>query len=702
MSARSRLTSILKWTLIGALALVIVLILTVLMIARSQDGSVKVLQAYLYNKLDQEPNSFEPRSASADTVRDDGVRIRTNLKYGTTYPNSFLDIWYPTADDRASRPTLIYMHGGGFFMGSKDWGDPLAAGGDPDALSEPIELIAKQGFNVVNIDYALAPAYRYPVPLLQLNEAIGFLRTHAQEYGLDMTRVFIMGGSAGAQLSAQYGVVLSDPAYAAEVGIEPTIDPSHVKGLVLFSPPLKVSGFGWRMNSMMWAYLNTQDLENSPQARQVDILSHINPRYPPTYITDGNQPDTFPEHAKAMAQALTSNGIDHVFNYYEASEALLDHGYTGRLNTKHGRDNLGKAIAFMRQRSDTCPLARAPYSVDTPLVDLMLNAGARDVLKKHGFLDKMPPQLGAAQPPTFLAIVSTRIIGRYFGLSESVVDAIETDLASIPVTDEDSRERCARYDTKPPEITVPTQRPAILVFDKSVGFRDGPSVEAANALLGQIAARRGWSLVLSSNAAVFDASTLQHFDAVVWNNVSGDVLTLGQRAALRDYVEKGGGFAGFHGSAGDPLYLWDWYADSLIGARFAGHPSAPQFQTARLIVEDRTSEITRDLGSGWTLSDEWYSFKESPRARGAHILVTIDERSYRPMDGKRDLRMGSDHPIAWTRCVGKGRSFYSAIGHRPEVYSDTKAVALLEGGIAWAAGILQQKCPDVQETSAHE
>ena len=118
------------------------------------------------------------------------------------------------------------------------------------------------------------------------------------------------------------------------------------------------------------------------------------------------------------------------------------------------------------------------------------------------------------------------------------------------------------------------------------------------------------------------AEALQHFDAVVWNNVSGDVLTLGQRAALRDYVEKGGGFAGFHGSAGDPLYLWDWYADSLIGARFAGHPSAPQFQTARLIVEDRTSEITRDLGSGWTLSDEWYSFKESPRARGAHILVS--------------------------------------------------------------------------------
>jgi type 1 glutamine amidotransferase len=77
--------------------------------------------------------------------------------------------------------------------------------------------------------------------------------------------------------------------------------------------------------------------------------------------------------------------------------------------------------------------------------------------------------------------------------------------------------------------------------------------------------------------------------------------------------------------------------------------------------------------------------------RGAHILVTIDETSYQPFDGVRDIRMG-DHPIAWTRCVGKGRSFYSAIGHRPEVYSDPNAAALLEGGIAWAAGLLGTSC----------
>lgn len=52
-----------------------------------------------------------------------------------------------------------------------------------------------------------------------------------------------------------------------------------------------------------------------------------------------------------MARTLRENNVDYVFNYYEPSEALLDHGYTGRLDTKQGRENLEKAIAFMKQRT---------------------------------------------------------------------------------------------------------------------------------------------------------------------------------------------------------------------------------------------------------------------------------------------------------------------------------------------------------------
>ena len=84
----------------------------------------------------------------------------------------------------------------------------------------------------------------------------------------------------------------------------------------------------------------------------MDILSHVNAQYPATYITDGNQPDTFPEHAKEMDRLLTQNGVNHVFNFYEESEARLGHDYPGRLDSKHGRENFERAIAFMKQRTE--------------------------------------------------------------------------------------------------------------------------------------------------------------------------------------------------------------------------------------------------------------------------------------------------------------------------------------------------------------
>jgi acetyl esterase len=361
---------ILKWGLAGLGVVVAALAITVALVACSQDGSVRVLQAMVYQQMGGQPNSFEPASPPATIVKADGLHVRTNVRYADKYPNSFLDIWRSTPHGQGRQPTVIFMHGGGWFMGSKNWGDPLAGGGADGALDETIAILAKEGFAVVNLDYALAPDYRYPTPLIQLNEAIGFLKANAETYGLDMDQLFIMGGSAGAQFSAQYGVVLSDPAYAAALGIPPAIDSASVKGLIVFSAPLKAAYNNWRMDAMLWAYLGTQDLNNSPQARQMDIVAHVNARYPATYITDGNASDTFPEDAKAMVRALTKNGVDHVFNYYEPGIASLDHGYTGRLDTVQGKENLCKAIAFIRQRAGDTQV-RGPISypacADAPL-----------------------------------------------------------------------------------------------------------------------------------------------------------------------------------------------------------------------------------------------------------------------------------------------------------------------------------------------
>jgi type 1 glutamine amidotransferase len=276
------------------------------------------------------------------------------------------------------------------------------------------------------------------------------------------------------------------------------------------------------------------------------------------------------------------------------------------------------------------------------------------------------------------------------------VAALDKALAAIPITDEAAARRCARYDHTPPALPKPDRRPAILVFEKINGFRDGPSVEAAHKAFADMAARRGWSITFTENGAVFNRAQLAAYDAVVWNNVSGDVLTVPQEKALQAYLAAGGGFAGVHGAGGDPVYVWSWYPDVLIGAHFLGHPMNPHFQEARVVVEGPHTGVVAPLPESWTMTEEWYSFATNPRTRHAHILARLDESTYAP--GAR-LAMG-DHPIAWTQCLGDGRSFYTAIGHRPESYTEPNSAKLLEQGVAWAAGAGDTTCRAGREVAA--
>jgi type 1 glutamine amidotransferase len=241
------------------------------------------------------------------------------------------------------------------------------------------------------------------------------------------------------------------------------------------------------------------------------------------------------------------------------------------------------------------------------------------------------------------------------------------------------------YERRPPAIPAHLPHPAILVFSKTNGFRHEEAIPAANALFARMARANGWGMVQTENGAAFTPAVLQRFDAVVFNNVSGDVFTPEQRGALRRFIEHGGGFVGVHASGGDFRYRWRWYAEHLIGAQFTGHPGKPQFQKAVVRIEDRDHPATRNLPAAWSRTDEWYSFERPPRRPGFHVLAAIDERTYDPsMIFDKDIAMGSDHPVMWWHCVGKGRVFYSALGHTAASYREPLYSGALEDAVRWA------------------
>lgn len=248
------------------------------------------------------------------------------------------------------------------------------------------------------------------------------------------------------------------------------------------------------------------------------------------------------------------------------------------------------------------------------------------------------------------------------------------------------------YEVTPPVLPAGIRRPAILVFSKTNGFRHEEAIPAANALFQRMAADNGWGYFQTENGAAFNPAILSRFDAVIFNNTSGDVFTPDQRAAFKAFVERGGGFVGIHAAGDNSHAAWAWYMQNILGATFTEHTMHPQFQTATVTVESKAHPAVQNLPGSWQHFEEWYSFDHSPRTTGANVLITVDERTYEPVGFfGGDLRMG-DHPMVWSRCVGRGRVLYSAFGHHAATFADPRQRQLLLNASRWALRLDGTEC----------
>jgi uncharacterized protein len=198
-----------------------------------------------------------------------------------------------------------------------------------------------------------------------------------------------------------------------------------------------------------------------------------------------------------------------------------------------------------------------------------------------------------------------------------------------------------------------------LVFTRTTGYRHA-SIPAA------VAALAGPGMRHTEDPA--DLHDLTGVGVVVFLSTTGDVLDPAGRAALRAYVLGGGGFAGVHSAAGTELSD-PWYGE-LLGARFRGHPHGVQPATMTVLPG----------GTRWDFTDEWYAFDEM--RDDLEIRLTVDEDTYRP----GGFTMPAPHPVAWRRCVGAGRSWFTGLGHDDAAWSDPVFLAHVRAGIAWAGG----------------
>jgi type 1 glutamine amidotransferase len=181
-----------------------------------------------------------------------------------------------------------------------------------------------------------------------------------------------------------------------------------------------------------------------------------------------------------------------------------------------------------------------------------------------------------------------------------------------------------------------------------------------------------------------NGKNLDYFDAILFYT-SGELdLDDQQKEDFLSFIkEDGKGFIAVH-SANDTLYKWPAYGE-LTGGYFDGHPWNT-FE-APIIVEDRDNPITKHFPREFTILDEIYQARQYSRDK-VRVLMRLDE-SKLDMTAKGIKRTDGDFGVSWLHEVGKGRVFYSSLGHTESAWDRPDVQKMYLEAIKWCMGLTE-------------
>ena len=176
---------------------------------------------------------------------------------------------------------------------------------------------------------------------------------------------------------------------------------------------------------------------------------------------------------------------------------------------------------------------------------------------------------------------------------------------------------------------------------------------------------------------------LVQYDAVVFCSTTGELpLTEEQKADFMSFVrDEGKGFVGIH-AALDTFYNWPEYGE-MIGGYFDGHP----WNTfdAPVIIEDPAFPAVKHFkGTSLVLKDEMYQPKSWSREK-VNVIMRLDDSKLDYAKAPK-ARADRDFAITWSKMHGKGRVFYSSLGHTRESWQDPQVQKMYLEAIRWVLG----------------
>ncbi len=222
-----------------------------------------------------------------------------------------------------------------------------------------------------------------------------------------------------------------------------------------------------------------------------------------------------------------------------------------------------------------------------------------------------------------------------------------------------------------------------LLITKTAGWHHesiNQGVEAIKAL----AVRNFFDVQWHQDAVDITDNYLKNFQVIIFLNTTGDIFKEEEQKSIERFIQSGKGYVGIH-SASDTEYEWPWYT-KLVGRMFHIHPV---IQTAKINLTSTKFPGLQGFTDRPLWTDEWYEFLPETTT-GLNYILSVDESTYNPKadwasKNVKGIGMGNFHPIAWYHEFDGGRSFYTALGHVPAIYSEPAFLNHIYAGIYWAA-----------------
>jgi type 1 glutamine amidotransferase len=193
--------------------------------------------------------------------------------------------------------------------------------------------------------------------------------------------------------------------------------------------------------------------------------------------------------------------------------------------------------------------------------------------------------------------------------------------------------------------------------------------------------KTGFEVTASDTQAPYaDAALMKTIDLVV------QVWTMGTiakepLAGLLEAVKAGAGIAGWHGGLGD-AYRQETEYRYMVGGDWVAHPGG--VIDYRVNIVDHQDPVTAGL-SDFAVHSEQYLMHVNPNNK---VLATTT------FDGSRDPWIeGYTMPVAWKKVYGKGRVFYTSLGHTRDVFDIPQALAIMQRGMLWASDSRYEPTP---------